>query len=79
MKEIVTTANEFVRQYEHRLAKGLVQDVIDAKRHAVVCGCPNCKKSVEGAKDALSREAIRIYPEDDPVDHEEEWIKEQKL
>jgi len=75
MKEIVDKANEYVRDLEFKHARSLVRDVQEAKRHAVVCGCPNCKKSVEGAKNALTKEATRIYPDEEPIDHEEEFIR----
>lgn len=77
MKEILQKANEIVVRSELRYAKDLYSQLKENERHAVICGCPSCRKSVEGTRDAISREAWRVF-DPEPIDHEEEWIERHK-
>lgn len=74
MKEILQQANEFVTQKELKYARDLFTQLKENERHAVVCGCPSCRKSVEGTRDAISKEAWRVF-DPEPIDHEEEFIR----
>jgi hypothetical protein len=79
MKEIVQKANDFVIAYELQNAKELYENKEVAEHRAKTCGCPNCKKEAISAGDAFKDEAMRLYPEDGPVDHEELFIKRNKI
>ena len=79
MKEVVQKANDFVIALELKNAEELYDNKTLAEHRAKSCGCPNCKKEAISAGEAFKNEAMRLYPEDGPIDHEEEWIKEHKL
>lgn len=75
MKEVVQKANDFVIALELKNAEELYNNKTLAEHRASTCGCPNCKKEAISAGEAFTNEAIRLYPEDDPIDHEEEFIR----
>jgi len=77
MKEILQKANDFVIGKELKYARDLFSQLKENERHAVVCGCPSCRKSVEGTRDAISREAWRVF-DPEPIDLEEEWVERNK-
>ena len=79
MKEILTKANEFVSQKELEYGKMLFEDLKQAERHAQTCGCPNCKKEAISASEAFTNEAQRLYPEEPPIDHEEQYVRRHGL
>lgn len=79
MKEVVQKANDFVIAYELKNAKELFENKEIAEHRAKSCGCPNCKKEAISAGEAFTNEAIRLYPEDGAIDHEEEFIRRNKI
>lgn len=75
MKEVVQKANDFVMALELKNAEDLYINKSVAEKRAKSCGCPNCKKEAISASEAFTNEAIRLYPEDGAIDHEEEFIR----
>lgn len=76
MKEVLQQANDFVRAKELGYARGLVREKNRLEQSN--CQCPSCQKAVIGLEIAFKNEAVRLYPEGGPVDHEEEWIERNK-
>lgn len=79
MKEVVQKANDFVIALELKNAEELYNNKTLAEHRAKTCGCPNCKKEAISAGEAFRDEAMRLYPEDGAIDHEEEFIRRHKI